>query len=181
MMTELFEKSKNPFFKFGDVVLLQKIEQKHWLKYLPEAFASTKRKITEANAQLIIDLMDNHPYFIQQLAHEVWNRTTRYATAEIIHETLLEMYSSMSILYQKEVDLLSTPQVNFLKAVVDGVERFTTLETLHKYDLGSSSNIKRIKTALESKEVIDLMEPKIDFVDPLFKLWFKNVYIPLRN
>jgi len=177
MLSELFEKQKNPFYKFGDIMLLQKIERKYWLKFIPERFLSTKKKISEAVAGKIADLMENHPYFVQQLAHECWQRTAKICTDEIVDEALNELLTQMTILYQKEVDLLTTLQINFMKAVCAGVEKFSSVETLRKYELGASSNIKRIKDALEEKEVIDRMEPTFDFVDPLFKAWFKRVYL----
>jgi AAA+ ATPase superfamily predicted ATPase len=41
MMTELFENKSMPFYKFGDVVFLQKIPEHYWVKYLIDGFART--------------------------------------------------------------------------------------------------------------------------------------------
>ena len=80
-------------------------------------------------------------------------------------------------MYQREMDGLTNKQINFLKALADQVEKFSASETLSTYNLGSQGNIKRIKKSLENKEIIDLWEHSIQFIDPLFKLWFKSVYM----
>ena len=53
----------------------------------------------------------------------------------------------------------------------DGVKSFTTLETLTNYELGTQGNIKRIKTALEQKYIMDFLGPQPEFINLLFKLW----------
>lgn len=45
-----------------------------------------------------------------------------------------------------------------------------------QYNLGTSANVNRIKKALEQKEVLDLMGPYPECLDPLFELWLKRVY-----
>ena len=43
-----------------------------------------------------------------------------------------------------------------------------------RYNLGSKSNISRIKTALQDKEMIDFDKDSIYLEDPVFKIWFKR-------
>ena len=49
---------------------------------------------------------------------------------------------------------------------------FTSKEVLSTYDLGSKSNISRIKTVLTQKELIEKTPNGIVFSDPVFELWF---------
>lgn len=44
------------------------------------------------------------------------------------------------------------------------------------YHLGSSTNVAKIKSALEQKEVIDTMET-VQFSDPLYKIWFQQFMV----
>ncbi|MEZ5197239.1 MAG: hypothetical protein R2764_12810 [Bacteroidales bacterium] len=57
------------------------------------------------------------------------------------------------------------------------VEQFTSKETLKNYNLGSQGNIARIKSALENKEILDLWGESMEFIDPLFKIWFTQEYL----
>ncbi len=40
--------------------------------------------------------------------------------------------------------------------------------------MGTSANIRRLKTSLENKELIDISGKTVSFNDPVFKLWFKK-------
>jgi hypothetical protein len=68
-------------------------------------------------------------------------------------------------------------QVNFLKALAKEIKQFSSYPVLKEYHLGTSGNVNRIKTALESKEIIDILPDRIEFLDPLFKYWFKTIYL----
>ena len=43
-----------------------------------------------------------------------------------------------------------------------------------KFDLGTSANVSRIKETLEKKELIGLVPGQVNFLDPVYELWFKK-------
>jgi hypothetical protein len=47
---------------------------------------------------------------------------------------------------------------------------------LRNYRLGTSANLKKIKAALLSKEIIDIQGKTIELLDPVFKLWLREDY-----
>jgi len=51
---------------------------------------------------------------------------------------------------------------------------FGSKTILEKYNLGSKSNIARIKTALQDKEMIDFDKDSVYLEDPVFKIWYKR-------
>jgi len=177
MMTELFEKKAMPFYKFGDVLFLKKINIKHWADYIVKQFGSTAKEITEEQAAYLAELVDNHSYFVQQLANMVWFLTETVCSKAIIKEALHDLMNQYDLMYQKDVDSLTNSQLNFLKAVVKGEKQFSSKATIDSYNLGTSANVARIKKALESKELIDVYRRGINFVDPLFKRWFEEYYV----
>ncbi len=82
-----------------------------------------------------------------------------------------------ALLFQREIDGLTTTQVNFLRALADGVrEGLSSQDVLRSYRLGTSGNVVKIKQALETREIIDTFEATPEFVDPAFQLWMKRVY-----
>jgi len=172
MMSALFESSSMPFYKFGDVIFLSKIERNHWIDYIMNRFSSTGKSITAVLAARIAETMEDHPYFVQQLAQETWQQCPKKCESGHIDEALESLLNKLSILYQRETDHLSNGQVNFLRAVCDGVTRFSTREVLEKYQIGTSAASVKIKRALEQKEVIDTFDQEVRFTDPLYKCWF---------
>jgi hypothetical protein len=174
MMASLFESPSMPFYKFGDVIFLQKIKTEHWVPFIIGRFKATGKSINAALAERITALMENHSYFVQQLAHEVWQVTEKKCSERDVDEAIENMLNKLSMLYQRETDQLSNAQVNFLKAVCSGETRFTTADVIQRYRLGSSANVIRVKNALEHKEVIDSMESTVQFTDPMYKIWFSK-------
>ena len=77
--------------------------------------------------------------------HIPWMSTCTAADMDAALEDLLDQHDA---LYHRQVDDLSTPQLNYLRALLNGVERMTTKETIDTYEPGSSANVKRVSTAL---------------------------------
>jgi hypothetical protein len=176
-MTELFEHKSMPFYKFGDVIFLEKIPEAYWVPFIVAGFKNTGRRISEDLATRIAHEMENHPYFVQQLAYAVWANTNKQCTEDVYRTSLDALLTQYAILFQREVDALTNPQLNFLKALCDGVAQFSAAETLRTYRLGTSGNVNRIKQSLVNKEVLNITPQHIEFIDPLFKVWFSTVYM----
>lgn len=174
MMATIFENPSMPFYKFGDVIFLDKIETDQWVSYIVKRFKATGKSISEELAEKIATLMDNHSYFVQQLAHETWLVSGKKCNKSDVEEAVDNLLNKLSLLYQRETDHLSNTQLNFLKALSNEETRFSTADVLHRYRLGSSANVAKIKSALEQKEIIDTMESTIQFSDPMYKTWFKK-------
>jgi hypothetical protein len=177
LMFDLFENKSMPFYKFGDNMFLEKIPESYWTKFITANFKKTGKRIDDALAQLIAQTMENHPYFVQQLAHTSWSGTEKRCTEKEYHRAVDWLLTQHAILFQREVDNLTNPQLNFLKALCDGVTQFSSVKTLQQFRLGSSGNVNRIKESLLNKEIIDISGTSIEFLDPLFKLWFSTIYM----
>ena len=50
-------------------------------------------------------------------------------------------------------------------------------DVLETYQLGSKSNISRLKKTLVEKEIIEEEGDTITLADPIFELWFKREYM----
>jgi uncharacterized protein len=177
MLAEIFENKSMPFYKFGETRFLNKISAQYWIEYIIRQFSSTGKTISDELSAQIAAMMENHPYFVQLFAKNVWQNTGKKCSSEIIGFTLQELLIQNSLMFQRELDNLTNKQINFLKALAEGVSKFSTKETLTTYDLGTQGNITRIKSSLENREIIDLWGDKIEFIDPLFRLWFIEIYL----
>ena len=175
LMNELFEKKNLPFYKFGDAIYLTKIETKYWIEYICKRFENTGKHISSELAKEICRLVDNHSSYVQQLAWLLWIRTTDIATEEQLTHALEDLLDQNNILFQSETENLSAYQMNFLKAVIDGIHsKFSSKEIILKYNLGTSANIVRLKSALLQKELIETDGKEIILADPVFGVWFKK-------
>lgn len=175
LMNELFEKKSLPFYKFGDVMYLPKIGKPDWIEYICKQFRQTGKEISAEQAGQICDLTENHSSYVQQLSWLVWLHTEQTVNAQSIDEAVEDLLAQNSILYQRETENLSSYQMNFLRAMVDGVDsEFSRKEVIDTYRLGSSANVQRIKKALAQRELIDIEGRKVVLNDPVFKLWLER-------
>jgi len=177
LMNELFEKKNLPFYKFGDVMYLPKISQTDWIAYICERFKRTGKNISEEFAERVCQAVDHHSSYVQQFAWLLWIHTQQITTEQNFIDAYQDLIDQNTILFEKQTENLSAYQINFLKALVDGVHsEFSTQEVLQKYQLGTSANVSTIKRALVKKELIEIENKKVQLADPVMRLWLKQMY-----
>ena len=175
LMNELFEKRSLPFYKFGDTIYLSKIGTADWVEYICGRFKATGKQISEELAEQICHRMDNHSSYVQQLAWLVWIRTDGTATQQNLDAACQDIIDQNTPLFEKQTESLTAYQLNFLRAVLDGVHsEFTSQVVLQKYQLGSSANVNIIKRALEKKELIEIDKRQVVIPDPVLAVWLKR-------
>ena len=175
LMNELFEKKSLPFYKFGDAIYLQKIPTADWVDYICSRFEATGKSISQELAQKVCDAVENHSSYVQQLAWLIWVNTEKVATEKDFEEAYKDILDQNTPLFEKQTENLSAYQINFLKAVINGVHKeFSTQEVIQKYRLGSSANVATVKRALIKKELIETEKREVAISDPLLKVWLQR-------
>ena len=175
LMNELFERKSLPLYKFGDAIYLQKISTDDWVSYIRSRFGATGKSISTDLAEEICHMVDNHSSYVQQLAWLVWTRTGNEATRKNLEDAFQDIIDQNTPLFEKQTESLTSYQMNFLRAITDGVHsEFTTQEVLRKYQLGSSANVSIIKRALVKKELIEIEKRKTVIPDPVMKVWLQR-------
>ncbi|MGC9354083.1 MAG: AAA family ATPase [Mariniphaga sp.] len=180
MLMDVFTDSSMPFYKFGDLIFLEKIKKEDWIKFIISRFRDTKKTISKTNAALIADLAECHPYYVQQLAQQCWFRTHDDCSEETVRKAHQGIVDQLSLLFQSKTEELTNYQVNFLKALIDGASQFSSKETMNEYGLGTSANVLKIKKTLENKEIIDIRGSEITVLDPMYKSWLRIRYFKMN-
>jgi hypothetical protein len=176
MMTDIFDNPSKPFYRFGDIMLLQKIKREKWISFIVESFTATKKEISPNLAELIPTLMQDHSWYVQQLAHYTWQKTKKKATKTEVQMAFSELIDANSPLYMREIEGLSLTQLNFLKAVAKKEQKLSSMEMLLKYRLGTSASVVKNKAILLKADILDEFEGKLSFLDPAFEYWFIRQY-----
>ena len=175
LMNELFEKKSLPFYKFGDAIYLQKIPTADWVDYICGRFEATGKCISPELAQKVCDTVENHSSYVQQLAWLIWVNTDKVATEKEFEEAYKDILDQNTPLFEKQTENLSAYQINFLRAIINGVHKeFSTQEVIQKYRLGSSANVATVKRALIKKELIETEKREVTISDPLLKVWLQR-------
>ena len=177
MLMEIFAKPSMPFYKFGDLMFLKKIETPVWQDFIVKRFYETQKIISRENAKLIADLVENHSYYVQQLAQQSWLMCDKECTETDIRNAWQNIIDQLSLLFVNIYESLPTLQHQLLKAILAGEKHLSSQHTLTKYNLGTSAAIPRLRKSLLEREIIDIASKnEIDIQDPMFKAWLKKIY-----
>jgi len=176
MMITLFSSAKMPFYKFADIILLEKIDQKDWIKFFVKRFKETGKQLSEPTAAFIAQKVENHPYYAQQLAQMAWLRTAKLCSREIVEAAFNSLLDQLDLLFQTLTEGLSNSQVTLLRAIVKEETQLTAQKTIARYRLGSSSTVIKARNTLLDKEILDMKGKQLSLLDPLYAAWLKTVY-----
>lgn len=176
MMEKMFQSQSHPFYRFGDLFYLDKISETDWVEYICDRFRVTGKDISRELASEICTVTDRYSSYVQQLAWLVWLRTDKHATKEDVEFGIDRMLDACEPLFIQQTESLSAYQMNFLRALANGVHTgFTRSEILDTYQLGTAANISRLKKALTEKDLIMMTAPKkLEISDPILALWLKR-------
>ena len=176
MLLDIFSNYEMPFYKFGDILFLDKIGEQEWVAFITDRFEQTGKRISTTQASRIAQYVVCHPYYVQQLAQLVWLRTETVCKDTLIDTAFEALVGQLSLLFSNIIDTLTAKQISFLQAIAHGERNFSSREVLSKYQLGTSANIKNLRKAMQDKDLIDVMPNSIQLQDPLFAYWLTHKY-----
>lgn len=173
MMTDIFNNASKPFYRFGDIMILPKIAEEKWHRFIVAGFKKSGKKIPPAIARKIPQLMKNHAWYVQQLAHYTWQKTNGEADLSTLQRALEELIHANMPLYEKEVETISGTQINLLKAIVRGEEKLMSTASMQQYKLGTPRNVAKNRDSLLRNDMIHEENGRYELLDPAFELWFR--------
>ena len=176
MMQELFDSLPKSHRNFGTLIEVGRIDDADFHKLLQEHFAEGTKFLDLDVASYITDLVDGHPYYVQQLAQQAWLRTCIVCTKEIVWEAYRSLVDQMSLMFQYIMEGLTPQQLSYLRAVVAGETVISSAGVLHRYGISSATSATRSKAALLQKDILMLSKGKVVVSDPLMLYWLKNIY-----
>lgn len=177
LMSTIFLHRSMPFFQFGDTISLNKIATEDWVEYIVSHFADGKRTISHALAEEICKFTENYSAYVQQLAWLVFTlkEEGETVTENDVKQAKNDLLATNDILFMQMIEPLSEFQLNFLRAIASGIKKdFGLSEVREEYNLGSYSNITRLKTALLERDLIEKQEIEWVITDPIFAKWLKQ-------
>ena len=177
MMSKIFLNRSMPFYQFGDLLWLNKIPTEDWIDYIVSHFEAAGRHLSEEMAVAICKAVDNYPSYVQHLASILLNRLDMGETArmEMLPSALDELIGTNEALYMQQIEPLSAYQMNLLRAIVSGIHTgFNEKKVRANFDLGSPSNLVRLRDALIERDLIYSEMRQLYTTDPVFDLWFKK-------
>lgn len=176
MMLNIFNNSNSPFYRFGQVIFMDKISKEHWIPFIQSSFEKTDKAISHHYAEQICDIVACHSWYLQQLCYFVWSFTESEVTKETFALGVKQVLNINTPMFQNDTENLSATQIEMLRAIANGEQHFSSQDVKRNYNLGNPNTIVKNKKTLQNKDIIELQKGSFDFVDPIYRLWFKGEY-----
>ena len=119
---------------------------------------------------------DNQPFYLKLLTWHALIRTHHTCTTAIVEKALNDLVHHFDHHFDNIVESLTSRQLSFLKALLEGNQKLYSNATRSEYQLGSTSNVARITQSLERKEIIDTGRLGTVFTNPIFREWLRRCY-----
>ena len=173
-MKLIFEEKKY-FYRQVEYLPMTPLDERDIIDYIAKGFMVSGKVIEKNLALGACKLFRCDMWYLNHFISICDTLTRGYINEAVLMDALKMLISIHEPHFQSIVDDLTDHQLSLVKAVLDGVVRFSASEVIEKYALNSSANVRRVKDALKKKEVLtfnDKDEPEI--LDPLFEYWLEK-------
>ena len=168
---------KKFFYRLVEHLPLQKVDDREIIEHIVRGFM-VSGKVIERNLVLgACELFRGQMWYLNHFTSICDTMSRGYINEGILMEALKIIISIHEPRFISIVNDLTDHQLSLLKAILDGVVRFSASDVIEKYGLNSSANVRRVKDALKKKEVITFNEKDEPVIlDPLFEYWVSRHY-----
>jgi hypothetical protein len=171
MMREIFEKKKSPFYHFGQLLYLNKIEINHFMNFI-----SVKLKDVCNNpdkiAGEILTFSKSHPYYTQQLAYLTWNLLSQKSKQEsVVANAVKETIQIHDFDYERLWMTFNSTDKKTLTGLISQNAPLLSAKAAGKLNIKASSTIFSSLKRLMEKGYIIKTGNVYEIDDPFFSEW----------
>ncbi len=176
-MKFIFEE-KRYFYRQVNHVALEPVDEKEIIEHVVKGFLSGMGKSFDRNLAMgACELFKSNLWYMNHLAAICDSLSKGFVTEAMMTDALNSMIAVHEPRFVSIVNDLTDHQLSLLRAVLDGVVKFSASDVIEKYRLNSSANVRRVKDALKKKEVLTFNEKDEPVIlDPLFEYWVEHIY-----
>lgn len=170
MMREIFEKKKSPFYHFGILFPLQKIDKENFRQFVLEGISMVTSDPGPV-ADEVLAFTDGHPHYTQQLAYATWNvLRMQQEEGKPVKRAIFETIQIHDLDFERLWNTFNNTDKRTLTTLAQQAE--TLASPLSKAaNLGPASTVfSSLKRLMKSGTVIKT-ERAYEIDDPFFKQW----------
>lgn len=172
MIREIFQNKKNPFYKFGRHISLHKIAEPEFSDFVIKRFSSQKIDAREI-VKDILKFTDCHPYYTQQLCHEIYILSEKKTlTKGIIKRGADQITKEHHADYSRWWNSLTNTERKVIIGIASGNYSPTSQEFIRKHGIKSASTSGSVVSKLITLgTLVKKNGEKIKIEDPFWKEW----------
>lgn len=179
-MKYIFEEKKY-FYRQFEHLPLEVVDDRDVIDHIIRGFRATGKVIERDLVIGACRLFRANMWYLNHFVSICDSMSRGYLNEGILMEALKTIVSVHEPRFISMVNDLTDHQLSFMRAVLDGVVKFSASDVIEKYRLNSSANVRRVKDALKKKEIITFNEKDEPVIqDPLFEYWITKTYFERR-
>ena len=175
-MKDLFEHWRW-FHRLAEIHHPSPIEENEITEHVVRGFLASGKVVDREMLKGAISLLRGNMFYINHFFAICDHLSKGYIMEPVLLGALADLIAVHEPRFEAVTGDLTNFQVNLLRAITEGHTKFSSAEVIRRYALSSSANVKRLKDALEKKEIISFGEnEEPEFIDPLFEYWVKKYF-----
>jgi hypothetical protein len=181
LLADMTNDPARAFWKLGSRLFLGPIPREAWREFLEHGFTNSSFKIQATAVERLLDLAEDVPFNIQQLANSCWELLRACGggtlTPDRVDEALVALVTRENPSYTQLWNSLTKQQKIALKAVIEqSGENLRSAAVLSRYGLPSSTMHKTLKAmdargVVREEEAIGTIRYRLE--DPFFAPWLR--------
>lgn len=172
---------KKYFYRQVNHLPLSPIDDKDAVEHIVRGFRTSGKVIERDLALGACKLFRSEMWYLNQFFSICDSMSKGFINEAILVDALNALIAVHEPRFKVLVNDLTDHQLSLLRAVLDGVVKFSASDVIERYALNSSANVRRVKDALRKKEILtfnDKDEPVV--IDPLFEYWVSKYYFEIQ-
>lgn len=182
MMTEMISTSARAFWQLGDQLHLGPIPRPAFVDFLRNGLKTLPATVAEPALVHILDLSEDVPYNVQQLASQCWtllqDGRRRHLSLQTVDEALALVVSMQHVSYLQSWLSLTQQQKRTLKAVIEEPAGFFLADVSRRHGLPRTT-MQRALEVLEANHFVrqDLTHLSVIWrlEDPFLRTWLTTL------
>jgi hypothetical protein len=171
LLHQIFADEGRPLFKFARPMELGNIPRKDFAGFIAHKFKEGGGRIGAKVVGDILELTDGHPYFTQQLCHELWFITRDVKDRKPVEKAIDNILAHYGVEYERTWDGLPGAQRNLLLGLAKEPDLSPySSDFITRYRVKTSAHVQRGLKSLEAKGLIE----DIRILDIFFREWLKR-------
>jgi hypothetical protein len=176
LLLQMINSQKRAFYGIGPTIHLKKINSEKWKKYLKMRFKNGKYVISEATIEYIVLKARNVPYYVQCLAHEVWDaaQSKHVVTNNLVDEVIESIMSKHGPAAEGIWGNLPAAQKGVLEIISRGQkDSLYDTNTLLSQQIKSRQSAQKAVELLKDKSILEENEEGLVIADVWFEEWIR--------
>jgi hypothetical protein len=177
IIEEMFGNSNRPFYKFAIPFPLGNIATEEFKNFILAKFRETGITVETSLVDSVLALTQGHPYFTQELCHEIWNIACEKNVIQksVIDQAIANILRIHNDLFIRMWDSMTIPQrkVLFALSLENTISSIYSVTLIQKYNLRSASHVRRAMNQLIKNGIVEKANSDYYVADIFFKEWIK--------